>query len=129
MNRIRNGDHSIEPIFAPLFERFAGELFADDTAALIALVNAVQSVTLTTDAAQQRLGYFTAVSHFKRDDYEAAINQFNKLLDSPNLDPMIKARSLNARSVVFRVTGRLEEALAGYEASLKAWQSLDNEAL
>lgn len=126
LHRLRDGDQTIEPIFAPLLEQAAAEMLANDTPALIALVDAVQSVTFTTNAVQQRARYLTAVSHFKQNQYDAAINHFNALLHLPNLEPILKARSLNGRSVVYRDMGQLENALAGYEASLMIWKALDN---
>ncbi|MCB8983767.1 MAG: CHAT domain-containing protein [Ardenticatenaceae bacterium] len=122
--QILAGDAGVEAVFTAVFHHLANRLFADDTAGLLALVARVGELPLRTAAARQQRLYFQAVAYFKQDQYEAALRAFDELLGQPGLDDYLRARALNARAVVCRVTGQLEAAMAGYRASLALWEAL-----
>ena len=122
--QIAAGADSHEAAWTAVFERLANRYFATDTPALLQLVQQASSLPLQTAAAQQTHRYFQGVAAFRQDAYDEALDHFDRLLAIPNLPQPLQARTLNARAVVCRVTGRLEEAMAGYEASLTLWQAL-----
>jgi tetratricopeptide (TPR) repeat protein len=124
---ITAGEQAAEADWTAVFERLANFYFANDTAALLELVAETAELPLKTAVARQTRRYFQGVAAFRQDRYEAALDTFDGLLNSPDLSPALQARSLNARAVICRLTGRLEEALDGYRASLNLWQQLDDD--
>ncbi len=122
--QIAAGQHDQESAWTAVFERLANRYFAGDTPALLQLVVEANSLPLQSAPARQTRRYFQGVAAFRQDRYEDALALFDDLLAQPELPTTLQARTLNARAVVCRVTGRLEEAMAGYRASLALWQEL-----
>jgi tetratricopeptide (TPR) repeat protein len=122
--QIANGQQENEGGWTAVFERLANLYFAGDTPALLQLVQQAAELPLQSQAARQTRAYFQGVAAFRQDDYEAALRHFDELLAQDNLPLHLQARTLNARAVVCRVTGQLEEAMAGYQESLALWQTL-----
>jgi tetratricopeptide (TPR) repeat protein len=109
-----------------VLERLGNRLLLDDPEAFAALIDAVADVPLASPTGRQLLHYFRGVSLARRDQYEAALALFDELLAMPELDGYIRGRTLNSRALYCRVTGRLQEAVAGYRASLALWQQQGN---
>lgn len=125
--QIRAGEQTAEIEWTAVFEQLANFYFANDTPALLQLVAETADLPLKTAVARQTRRYFQGVTAFRQDRYQAALDTFDALLDSPDLPPSLQARALNARAVICRLTGRLEEAMDGYEASLALWQQLGDD--
>lgn len=113
-----------EGVWTAVFERLANLYFAGDTAALLALVRQAVDLPLHSPPARQMRRYFQGVAAFRQDSYEAALDHFDHLLAQDTLSLSLRARTLNARAVVCRVTGQLAAAMEGYRASLALWQEL-----
>lgn len=122
--QIAAGQHEEETAWTAVFERLANHYFATDTPALLQLVAQAANLPLQSSLAQQTRQYFQGVAAFRQDRYEEALAQFDDLLAQTNLPVPLQARTRNARAVICRVTGRLEEALEGYRASLALWEAL-----
>ena len=125
--QIRAGEQAAEMEWTAVFEQLANFYFANDTPALLQLVIETAVLPLKTATARQTRRYFQGVAAFRQDRYQAALDIFDTLLDSPDLPPNLQARTLNARAVICRLTGRLEEAMDGYQASLALWQQLGDD--
>ncbi|MFO7683582.1 MAG: CHAT domain-containing tetratricopeptide repeat protein [Chloroflexota bacterium] len=121
------GDPTVEPAWTAVFERLANLFYARDTAALLQLTADAQALRLHTPPAQHIRQFVQGMAYFRQAQYAAALAAFADLLTRPDLDTYLRARTLNSRAVVCRVTGRLEEAMAGYSASLSLWQTLGND--
>ena len=120
------GDHSTEEIWTAVYERLASLFFSRDTAALLELTDSALSLPLKSSQAGNMRQYFEGVACFRRAQHAASLDTFADLLTRPDLTTHLRARTLNSQAVVCRVTGRLEEAMAGYTASLQLWQALGN---
>ncbi|MBE2225213.1 MAG: CHAT domain-containing protein, partial [Anaerolineae bacterium] len=117
----------LESEWTAVYERLANLYFARDTEALLQLTTTAKSLPLQSPPAQHMRHYFQGVAAFRQADYAAALDSFAGLLAQPDLDTHLRARALNSRAVVCRVTGQLEEAMSGYRASLLIWQELEND--
>ncbi len=124
--QLRGGDTAVEPDFLQLLERLGNRLLLDDPEAFVALVNGAADVPIQARAGQQMLRYFGGVALGLQDRYEAALAVFDGLLAAGKLDETVYGRVLNSRALYCRVTGRLQEAITGYRASLAVWQRLGN---
>ncbi len=120
------GDMSGEPAFLTVLERLGNRLLLDDPEGFATLVDSVADVPTASSAARQLVRYFMGVALARRDQYEAALAMLDELLADPALDDYIHGRALNSRALYCRVTGRLQEAMAGYQASLTLWQQQGN---
>lgn len=121
---IAAGEARLEAEWTAAFEQLANLYFAGDTPALIQLVNDSTTLPLRTREACQARQYFQGVAAFRQDRYATALATFDDLLAQLPLDTYRQARTLNARAVIYRLNGQLEEAMAGYRASLALWQEL-----
>lgn len=124
--RLRAGDTAVESDFLALVERLGNRLLLDDPEAFVALAAAVGNAPIQARAGQQLLRYFSGVALGLQDRYEAALAVFDGLLAEGGLDEGVYGRVLNSRALYCRVTGRLQEAITGYRASLDVWQRLGN---
>lgn len=124
--RIRADDGSVEADFLAVLERLANRLLLDDPEGFASLIDRVSDVPLASPRGRQLVSYFRGVSLARRDNYEAALTLFDRLLARPDLDDYIQGRTLNSRALYCRVTGRLAEAVEGYRACLTLWQRQDN---
>lgn len=124
--RLRAGDAAEEQDFLTVLKQLGNRLLLDDPEGFAALIDAMADVPLASPTGQQLLQYFRGVSLARRDEYEAALALFDELLAMPDLDGYIRGRTLNSRALYCRVTGRLQEAVAGYRASLALWQQQGN---
>ncbi|MBK8990113.1 MAG: CHAT domain-containing protein [Chloroflexi bacterium] len=122
--QIAAGNPAAEAAWTAVFERLGNLYYASDTPALLRLATQMADLPLTTAAARHTRRYFQAVAAFRQDFYEAARDAFDDLLAAPDLPIALRARALNGRAVISRLTGRLEEAMSGYRASLTLWQQL-----
>lgn len=122
--QIAAGNHAVEAVWTVVLERLGNFYFANDTRALLLLVAQVADLSLQTPLAVHTRRYFQAVAAFRQDRYDVARTTFDDLLASPDLTTVLRARSLNSRAVICRLTGQLEEAMRGYQASLALWQEL-----
>jgi tetratricopeptide (TPR) repeat protein len=125
--QIRAGEQAAEIEWTAVFEQLANFYFANDTPALLQMVAETADLPLKTAVARQTRRYFQGVAAFRQDRYQTALDTFDALLDTPDLPPSLQARTLNARAVICRLTGQLEEAMAGYRASLALWQQLGDD--
>jgi len=125
--QVAAGEPEAEEAWTAVFERLANFCFANDTPALLELVAGAEKLGLVTAVACQTRQFFQGVAAFRQDRYDAALTLFDELLTHPDLPTRLRARALNARAVVCRLTGRLEEAMAGYQASLVLWQELGDD--
>ena len=121
--RLEKGERYLEDYFVAAFERLANRLLLDDTEALIALVEQTSRLPLHQLSSQQQLRYFEGLVLFKREQYAAAVALLANLV-ATNPTMALRARALNSQAVGYFYLGRLEEAQAGYEASLALWQEL-----
>jgi len=124
--RLRAEDASDEPSFLTVLERLGNRLLLDDPEAFATLIDSVADVPLASVTGRQLLHYFRGVALARRDNYPAALALFDELLAWPELDEYIRGRTLNSRALYCRITGRLQEAMAGYRASLDLWQQQGN---
>lgn len=125
--QLLGGDAQLETLWVIVYERLANFFFARDTAALLQLTTTAAELPLQTTSGQQLRQYFQAVAYFRQAQYAAALDTFTAVLQSDRLDIQLRARALNARSVVYRVTGNFEAAMAGYRQSLALWQTLGDD--
>ena len=124
--QLRAGVKNVEVNWTAVYERLANLFFARDTPALLKLTTTAADLPLQTPQAMQTRHYFQAVAYFRQAEYSAAEETFSTLLEAPNLEINLQAKALNARSVVYRVTGNLEAAMDGYRASLRLWETIGN---
>ncbi len=124
VRQMRAGKHENETAWTAVFERLANLYFAGDTPALLSLVQQAADLPLSSQSARQLRRYFQGVAAFRQDNYESAIHHFDELLAQADLPRHLRARTLNAQAVVFRVVGQLEAAMTGYQSSLALWQEL-----
>ncbi len=122
--QLRADEGAVEPIFVAVFERLANRLLTDNPGRFIELVDSVRDIPLNSSTGRQRRHYFEGLALCKAERYLEALAVFDVLLVEPDLEPHVHARTLNSRAVCCRLIGRLEEALAGYRASLELWQRL-----
>ncbi len=125
--RVAAGELDAEEAWTAVFERLANFYFANDTPALLELVARAEKLRLVTAVARQTRQFFQGVAAFRQAHYDTALTLFDELLTYPDLTIRLQARVLNARAVVCRLTGRLEEAMAGYRASLALWRALGDD--
>ena len=123
-DQIIGGQQENEGAWTAVFERLTNLYFAGDTPALLRLINQANSLPIKSIQGIQMRRYFQGVAAFRQDRYEDAQIAFDDLLAQSVLSTHLHARTLNARAVIYRVTGRLEEAMEGYKASLILWQEL-----
>ncbi len=121
------GNHDIESVWTAVYERLTNLYFARDTTALLQLTTSAESIPLQSAQARNMRQYFQGVAFFRKADYATSLDVFTDLLTQPDLDTHLQARALNSRAVVCRVTGQLEDAMAGYRASLAVWQALGDD--
>ena len=126
-SQLMAGILTLESDWTAVYERLANLYFARDTQALLQLTTATASLPLQGAQAQHMRHYFQGVAAFRQAQYAVALDSFAELLIQPDLDTHLRARALNSRAVVCRVTGRLEEAMVGYRASLGVWQELEDD--
>jgi tetratricopeptide (TPR) repeat protein len=89
-------------------------------------IEAVRDVPLAAPVGRQQRQYFEALALYTADRYAKALVAFDALLAIPDLDDAVRGRTLNSRANCCRITGRLEEAVAGFRASLAVWRRLGN---
>ena len=127
MDQIQAGDAGAEADFTAVFDQLANQLLQDDPQRLLALVETIRTLPLTTPAARQQRLFYEALVHRKLAQYQSAIDAFDTLLDEPALDPHYAARALNSQAVAYELLGQLEKAQSGYQNSLSRWQTLGNQ--
>lgn len=120
------GNGAVEPAFVAAFDRLANRLLPDDPEGFVGLIASVRHVPLVDVTARQRRRYFEGLALGLRDRYAEALAAFDALLAEPALDEEVRARTLNSHAVFCRYTGRLGEAMSGYQASLEVWRRLGN---
>lgn len=125
--RLKAGEHRLEFIWDGVFERLASRLYANDRPAFQALLKEIKDIPLQTPVAQQRRLFYQGGVGLVQDDYGRALTIFDQLLTQEKLVPIIQARALNARALIYRLTGQLEDAKQGYQHSLALWQQLGNQ--
>ena len=124
--RLRSGDETAESTWLAVYERLASRLLADDPQGLVTLVDTVRDLPLQSAAARHRRTLFEGIALRRTEQYEAALTIYDSILADADLEPYLRARTLNSRAICYRLTGRLEEALAGYNSSLILWRQLGN---
>lgn len=124
--RVEAGDTAVEPQWDAVFERLASRLYANDSDGYLALLAQVADLPLTTPLPRQRRRFYQGGSWLVRDEYKRAAAVFDDLLGWAELTPALRARTLNARAVVSRLTGQLEAAMRGYGQALALWRQLHN---
>ena len=117
---------AVEQAFLAAFERLANRLLLDDPQGFVALVQAAADLPLASLAGQQKMTYFQALALVKSDRYAEAIPIFDRLLAGPGLLPETRGRALNSRANCYYLTGRFEQALQDYQASLELWRAAGN---
>lgn len=125
-DRLRAGDATAEPALLAAFDRLASRLMGSDAEGFAALVATLRDVPIATTAGRHLRRYFEAVVLARADRYAEALAVLDELLADPALDDQVRGRALNSRAVYCRISGRLEEAVAGYRASLALWRRLGN---
>ena len=125
--QLKEGHNHQEPIWDAVFERLASRLYANDRTAYQALLEDIKDIPLHTAIAQQRRMFYQGGVYLVQDDNQRALTVFDQLLTQDDLVPIIEARALNARALICRLTGRLEDAKQGYQQSLALWQQLGNQ--
>jgi CHAT domain-containing protein/tetratricopeptide (TPR) repeat protein len=124
--RLRTGEQAAEPVFLAVLDRLASRLLLEDPEGFAALIGSVRDVPLAAEAGRQLRRYFEGVALALSDRYGEALAVFDELLAEPGLDVQVRGRALNSRAIYCRITGRLEEALIGFQASLDLWRRLGN---
>lgn len=124
VERLGAGDRSVEPGLMLAFTRLAEQLLTADPQPLFELVDTLQSLPLADPASRQRCAYFRAVALRNAERYPEALAVSDALLLEPDLDLWVRGRTLNARAICYRLTGRLGEALADYRAGLDLFRQL-----
>jgi len=122
--RLRAGEVVLEESFLAILDRLASRLFLDDPDAFRELVASVADVPLDAAPGRQLRRYFEGVALAVADRFSEALAAFERVLAEPELDEHVRGRALNSHAVYCRVTGRLEEAVTGYQASLEVWRRL-----
>ena len=125
-NQLQAGMSGLEPVFMANFERLANRLLVDDEDQLALLVDSVRDLPLQQAAHQQLRRYFEGLVLGLNDRYGEALALFDALLAEATLDEHVYGRTLNSRAFFCITLGRLEEALAGHQASLALWRRLGN---
>lgn len=125
-DRVRAGETAVELQWDAVFERLASRLYANDTDGYLALLAQVAELPLTTPLPRQRRRFYEGGAWLVRDDYVRAAAVFDELLGWDDVTPALRARTLNARAVVSRLTGALQAAMAGYAQALALWRELGN---
>lgn len=124
--RLRGGDLSAEPPFLAAFDRLADRLLLDDPRKLSALVAEARALPLALPASQQLVRFYEGLALSKAEHFAESLAVFDALLAEPDLDAAVRGRALNSRANSYRILGRLEDALAGFLASLTLWRRLGN---
>ena len=125
--QLHAGDEAVESTLFCVYKRLADHFLADTHTAFTQLVELAQDWPLQDSINQQWRTYFSGVAVFQAECYDDAIAIFDRLLAAPDLDLAVRARTLNSRAIGLRISGQLEEALLGYQESLKIWQQLGDE--
>ena len=123
---LRGGQAGAEGAFMAALDRLVGRILLDDPPGLLPRVQAVQDVPLAEPAHRQLRLYFEGLGLGMQERYPQALAALDGLLAQAELERSVRGRALNSRAVFCRITGRLEEAIAGYRASLELWQELGN---
>ena len=123
---LRAGDQAVESIFLAVFRRLVDDLLLDDPEGFAVLVGSVRDVPLVEVAGQQLRRFYEGLALSLADRYAEALAVFDALLAEPGLDEQVRGRVLNSRANCCHYTGRLEEALADFRASLELWRRLGN---
>ena len=71
---------------------------------------------------QHLIRYYRGLGAGLRDQFADAATQFDSLLEEPDLDPVIRGRTLNSDATFARYSGNYQRALAGYRASFALWE-------
>jgi hypothetical protein len=124
--RLRAGDGTAEAPFMTALDEAANRLVLGEPAALYPLMQSLAGVPLAAAANRQLFQYFSGLALGLAERYGEGIAALDALLVEPAMGDEVRGRALNARAVFCRYTGRLADALAGYEASLELWQRLGN---
>jgi tetratricopeptide (TPR) repeat protein len=123
---LRAGENEREPDYFSVFNRLADHLLLDDPAAFAHLIAGAGDLPLRIPSNLQLLRFYEGLAFGLDDHYAEALVVLDALLASAGLDEQVRGRALNTRANYCRYTGRLEEALDGYGASLALWRRLDN---
>lgn len=89
-------------------------------------IEKLHEVPLSQAINRHWLCYYHGLALGLCEEYDAALVTFDALLTTPAVAQAVQARTLNSRAVFCRITGRLEEAMVGYRASLAIWQQLQD---
>ncbi len=120
------GKHSREIQLAHVLNVHATHLMQESASAFQTLIERIESLALHEPALLHLRSYFGAVLFARQDRYSEAIERLIDLLRDPSLDAELGGRALNSQAIYLQLTGRLEQAVEGYNASLALWQRLGN---
>ena len=118
------GDTAAEPILIQIFRRLADHLLAERVGGFEPLVASAQQWSCQMESSVQWRRYYQGVLEFEQGHYDAALFCFDELLAQNLLDRCLRGRILNSRALYYRVKGRYEDALKGFQESLQIWQTL-----
>jgi tetratricopeptide (TPR) repeat protein len=121
------GESALEVKLVAIFKRLADHLLAEREESFQSLVASAQLWPLRLEESVQWRRYYQGVCELEQGNYDAALRVFDEVLVHESLDQRLVGRTLNSRANVYRVKGRLEDALQGYQESLHIWQTNGDE--
>jgi tetratricopeptide (TPR) repeat protein len=116
--RVAKEEAAAGPLLLATFERLAERLISDDPPALLSLVGALQPLPWPVAYGPQLCLFYEGVALRRTEQYQAAIERFDRLLAATDLDERLRGRAFNSRANCFLYLGQPERAYDGYRASL-----------
>lgn len=125
--RIRLGEEDFKETYIAVFDRLAKRLVADAPQKLMQLVEEAKTLKIDDVFHTYHVAYYRGIALAKSERYDEALQTYDTLLEQKGLPTRLQAQTLNARSIAYRLTGRLGDALAGYRQSLRLWRELEDQ--
>ncbi|MCO5192348.1 MAG: CHAT domain-containing tetratricopeptide repeat protein [Anaerolineae bacterium] len=122
---LRDGNAQVEAQLHPVFERLANFLLLDFDR-FSALIESIDMALLQHKATSDTVNFFRAVWLRKLERFEDALQLFDDLLADARLSTTLRGRCINSRAATLERLSRLDEAVDGYEESIRWWQTEDN---
>lgn len=122
---IRDSNSQAETQLQPVFERLANFLLLDFDR-FSSLIESIDITLFRHKATVDTFNFFCAVWLRKLERFEEALQLFDDLLAEATLSTTLRGRCINSRAATLERLSRLDEAVTGYEESIRWWQAQNN---
>lgn len=119
-------DNVDEDTVITALEPLLAQVIHDTPAQLDTVLRDLQLPRFQQPRHRQLIDYYQGLALGLNEQYHTALTALRTLLEIPNLDERVRARTLNSCAIFQRITGQLQAAIDSYQASLTLWTKLDD---